>query len=339
MGRLTRFLVDVCRGGNGRLARGAVSVVALVAVVWWAARQPAPRLPHGAGAFALLFAALGVYALAMLSRAERWHRILRLGGVQSRRADAYGLTSVGYMGNNTMPARAGDILKTVLTADRAKAGKRTVLGGLLAERLLDTVVLGVGFSACAAFAIHRIQLPLGWVAAIAIAIVVVAAVATGVLWRRGDLRRRCSAAAGPVLAGLRPMLSRRGAGLLGLSAVVWMFEVGTYCLVAAAAGIDLDPVAGLYVVALANLVATVPAAPGYVGTFDGAVLVGVGAVAAGAHPLAVSFVILLRFVLFVPITVIGLAVLIARFGGASRLRLARSGARRASRRAEAEGAA
>ncbi|HEU4977343.1 MAG TPA: hypothetical protein VFT42_00460, partial [Solirubrobacteraceae bacterium] len=65
----------------------------------------------------------------------------------------------------------------------------------------------------------------------------------------------------------------------------------------------------------ANLVALVPAAPGYVGTFDAAVILGIGIVASATHSDALAYVVLVRFVLFVPITVVGLVALVARYGG------------------------
>ena len=49
------------------------------------------------------------------------------------------------MGNNVLPARAGDAIRVVLMAPRAQTSMRTVLGTLLAERLLDVAVLVVIF--------------------------------------------------------------------------------------------------------------------------------------------------------------------------------------------------
>ena len=60
-------------------------------------------------------------------------------------------------------------------------------------------------------------------------------------------------------------------------------------------------------------------APGSIGTFDAAVAFGAKALGASGSA-ALSYVILLRFVLYVPITVLGLVVLVTRYGGWSRLR-------------------
>src|SRR5262245_50222010 len=114
-----------------------ISTVALVGVVWWASKQELPSLPALDDALGPLAGALGLYVLVTLLRGERWLGILGMGGVDTNRADAYAVTTIGYMGNNALPARAGDLMKAVISAHRASAPRRDVFGALLAERLLD----------------------------------------------------------------------------------------------------------------------------------------------------------------------------------------------------------
>src|SRR5918911_3084492 len=118
-----------------------VSVVALAGVVWWASHQKAPQLPHTPRELLALVAAVACYGLATLVRAERWQGLLTDKGAKPARADTYALTCVGYMGNNVLPARGGDVIRVVLTAPRAATSKRTVVGTLVAERVLDVAVL------------------------------------------------------------------------------------------------------------------------------------------------------------------------------------------------------
>ena len=44
------------------------------------------------------------------------------------------MTTVGYMGNNALPARAGDLMKAVISAHRASVPRRDAFGALVAER-------------------------------------------------------------------------------------------------------------------------------------------------------------------------------------------------------------
>jgi uncharacterized membrane protein YbhN (UPF0104 family) len=130
--------------------------------------------------------------------------------------------------------------------------------------------------------------------------------AGAVFWR---VAPRVREVAGPVLAATRRLLSRKGVLLLALSVVVWVLEALVYDVVGAAVGIDLGITGALYVMALTNLSALVPAAPGYVGTFDAAVLLALRSLRLPA----LGYLLVLRFVLFVPITIAGFAVFVARY--------------------------
>ena len=68
------------------------------------------------------------------------------------------------------------------------------------------------------------------------------------------------------------------------------------------------------VIVLASLAAAIPAAPGYVGTFDAGMLLGLHAagVTGGA---AVGVLLLARFLFFVPATLAGLAILLVGYRG------------------------
>jgi uncharacterized membrane protein YbhN (UPF0104 family) len=299
------------------------SVAALAAVVWWASHQDAPELPSTTGAVAWLVAAAGLYAGATLVRAERWHRILHLTDVDARRADSYALTTVGYMGNNVLPARAGEMLRVVLLSRRTDAGKRALLGTVVAERMLDALALGSIFVVVVYGILRETTLPSDrpfLVAGVGLALLAAAIVALQVL-RRHRAFDRIREFMRPLAGAPRALLSRDGVLLLLVSFAVWALEASVYLVVARAADLDISGMGSLYLVALTNLFAMLPAAPGYVGTFDAAVLFGVKAIG-GTGSVAVSYLLLLRFMLFLPITVVGLIVLVTRYGGWSRLRAA-----------------
>ena len=139
----------------------------------------------------------------------------------------------------------------------------------------------------------------------------IGAAALAVAWRVAPSSRRLLAArewVRPAIWSTRDLLGRRGVALLVVSLVVWLVEASVYLTVGSATGVSLGLVGALYVVALTNLSALIPAAPGYVGTFDAAVLLALGSLRLPS----LGYLLVLRFVLFVPITVVGLAVLLAR---------------------------
>jgi uncharacterized protein (TIRG00374 family) len=297
-----------------------VSAGALGAVVWWALRQDAPSLPSSGRGVVDLVAALGVYAAASVARAERWHRILARAALPVERADAYRLTAVGYMGNNVLPARAGDLLRIVVLGPLAAVSRRRVLGTVVAERLLDAVALAVVFAVAVVFAL-RDPVSSGDVVIVVVigAVVGAGAVCCALVLRWSRRAARVRAFLAPVADASRNLASAHGVALLALSVVIWMLEAAVYLLVGRSVGIDLGAAGALYVVALTNLSALIPAAPGYVGTFDAAVLLALRSLrwSGGA---AVGYLLLLRFVLFVPITVVGLAFFVVRYSTRTRLR-------------------
>ena len=305
------------------LIQALISLVALAAVVWWASHQEAPELPRTFGHVMLLVLAAALYAGATLVRGERWHRILHLTRVDAKRSDSYGLTTVGYMGNNVLPARAGEMLRVVLLDRRTPSGKRILLGTVVAERLLDAIALGTIFVVVVFGILRETALPSQrpfLVAGIGLVVLALAIVALEVLRTHGAFER-IREWLRPLAGAPRALLSRTGVALLAVSFVVWALEASVYLAIARSVELDISGMGALYLVALTNLFAMLPAAPGYVGTFDAAVVFGVKAVG-GTGSAAVSYLILLRFLLFVPITVVGLVVLVTRYGGWSRLRAA-----------------
>jgi uncharacterized membrane protein YbhN (UPF0104 family) len=304
------------------LVPAVVSVVALTAVVWWASRQQLPHLPAASVALPRLTAALALYALATCLRGERWMRLLRDAGARLSRVDSYAVTTVGYMGNNALPARAGDILKSVLSSRRTRTPTADGFGTLVAERVLDALALVAIF----AVLVTTLSLPLGiegWMLAAVGAALALAAAAAAFLGRDTGAGQRVREISTRLLAPTRRLWSPTGAALLGLSIVLWVIEGSVYAVLGAVAGVHLSLLDGLYIMALANLVALVPAAPGYLGTFDAAVLLGIRLLAGGTHAAALAYAVVVRFVLFVPITLVGLVALVVRYGGLRRLSVAR----------------
>ncbi|MGH2898660.1 MAG: lysylphosphatidylglycerol synthase transmembrane domain-containing protein [Solirubrobacteraceae bacterium] len=299
-----------------------ISIAALAAVVTWALHQDAPTLPGDAGGLAELGAAVAFYLAGCGVRAERWFELLRYNGAQPRRRDAYGLLAVGNFGNNVLPARAGDALRVVLIAPRARTDARTAIGTIVAERVLDVVVLVGLFVVLAYGVLGGVDVPsagrLLFAALLVAALIALLAAAAYALHRGGHLRRVLAFLA-PMAEATRNLRSNHGMRLLALTFAVWALEWIAWWLTARALGLDFALLEVGYLMGLASVFALVPSGPGYVGTFDAAVVFGVRALGrTGAQ--ALSYVLLLRFVVTVPITLIGLVVLVAGYGGIGRMR-------------------
>jgi glycosyltransferase 2 family protein len=298
-----------------------VSLLAVAGVVWWASHQDPPQLPSSGSELAALLGAIVLYGLATVVRAERWQRLLEDERAAPARADTYALTCVGYMGNNVLPARAGDAIRTVLMAPRAQASKRTVLGTLVAERLLDVAVLVVIFVVVGYGLLGEVGGDKVEIIALAALGLAVAGVAAYLAVRRNERLMGFIAPMASATLGLRR--AHHGLLLLGMTLVIWGIEAGVWMAAGAAIGFGMDPIEGLYIVALASVFSMIPSGPAYAGTQDAAAILGIKALG-GTGSQAVAYIVMLRFIIVVPITLVGLVLLAARYGGLGRLRMARA---------------
>jgi hypothetical protein len=154
------------------------------------------------------------------------------------------------------------------------------------------------------------------IAAVLVAAAIVAVVAWQIVRRNERLHGYARQLASSTL-GLRR--AHHGLLLLGMTLVIWAIEAGVWMSVGAAVGFGMDPIEGLYLVALASVFSMIPSGPAYAGTQDAAVAIGIKALG-GTGAIAVAYLLMLRFVIVVPITLAGLVLLVARYGGLSRLR-------------------
>lgn len=293
----------------------AASAAALALCVWWALRQRPPHIPTSASAVGWILLGLALYALGTVLRAERWRRILHLNRVNTGRKDAYGLITVCYMGNNVLPARAGEALRVFLLGRRGDTGMRKVAGTVIAERILDALVLAVMLVSVVYAVLPAHALPTNrplLIVGVGVVVVVVGAIGVQLIGRR-RLLQRLRDLARPLADAPRMLLSRAALPLLGITIVLWLVEAAVFEAVGRGLGINLDPFQAIYLVSLANFFAAVPAAPGSLGTFEAAVAFGLTALS--IHGNSVSYILALRLIVYGPITVVGLVVLFARYGG------------------------
>jgi len=310
---MSRFGGPLAR--HARTALGViVSIVALAAVGWWIAQQPAPDLPDSAAGLTWFALAVATALSTMVLRGLRWSRIMALADIDHRRADAFALTFTGQMGNTVLPARGGDVMRIALLGARSSSRRREILGSLVAERALDALVLAALF---AGLSLGLADSPVGpglsvlIVATLAIGFAALA----GYLWlRRAGRFERFAALIRPVARASRLFAHPSGVALVGLTLVIWTIDGMALLMLARSIGVAVGPLDAVLVLVIASLAAAIPAAPGFAGTFDAAMILGLksAGVVGGA---AVGVLLLVRFVFFLPATLVGLILLVARYGG------------------------
>ncbi len=88
----------------------------------------------------LLGGSLPAYMWAVLLRAQRW-RILARGVAEFETASALRATAIGFMINNLLPLRVGELVRVWWLAREIRASASALLGTLILERVIDVVFL------------------------------------------------------------------------------------------------------------------------------------------------------------------------------------------------------
>lgn len=88
--------------------------------------------------FVLLAALVSMVALSI--RAVRWHQVVRREKPFAF-SNTFWATAIGYLANNILPARAGEVIRSVVLGVSSGIRKSLVLATALTERIIDAGVL------------------------------------------------------------------------------------------------------------------------------------------------------------------------------------------------------
>lgn len=278
----------------------------------------------------LLFAAAVVAATFPFAlRAIRWRALLQPVRPNSRFRPRFAATSIGFMGNNLLPARMGEFIRAYVYARMERIAVTASFGSMVVERMFDAVVLFLFLFAAMAAPGFPVgsgpdSLDVGG-AALAIlsglAAVLVALLAMVIWPRRVVLIFEAIAARILPRALRRPVVDALEAFLRGIqslreprlivSALLWslaIWGVGGlgFWLGFRAFGIDAPFHAALFLQSVVALAVSLPSAPGFFGTFEYGVRLGLVDVFGVEMNKAMGFAIGFHLGGFVPITLIGL---------------------------------
>jgi uncharacterized membrane protein YbhN (UPF0104 family) len=191
-------------------------------------------------------------------------------------------TMAGYMGNAFLPARAGEVIRTMVVSGRSSLSKTYVLTTALSERLMDVIALILW----ASLILLGVNPKPDWMGGVARTMAIAAglgAVGIAVLPHTGGLllnllrrlplppalRDRLIGLADQILLGMRAFHhTGRFLGFAALTVIIWVCDgVGTMI---AARALDLAisfPMSMLLLTGL-GLGSALPSTPGYVGIYQ-----------------------------------------------------------------------
>jgi glycosyltransferase 2 family protein len=309
--------MSVVRGAVGI----AVSIVAIALVVASVDLQRTAAVLASAQPAWLAVAAVFL-AIDILVRAIRWRRLLD----PVARVDlvpVLGYLLIGYLANNVLPARLGELVRCHYLGDREGISRATALGTVVVERVVDiAVVVAIAAASILILSVRGIVASAVLVGVAVTALLAVALV-VGVVAHRVPGAERVAAAAArwPRVAGVAGRL-RDGLAVAGkprtlvealaLSVVAWGATLLAFAAAGQAVGVELSIGQASLLASGVALAAAIPSGPASLGTFElAAVRIGLAVGVADAPALAIALVI---HALILAITSIGGIVALARLG-------------------------
>ena len=276
--------------------------------------------------FIWLFPGIIIYFIAVWMRAFRWHLFLRPIKTISVN-EIFPIVTIGYMGNNIYPARAGELLRAIVLKHQHKVPISASLATIVIERIIDGVIM-LGFiilnlseittlPGAVEFAktIHMVIL---WSSAIfigALFIFLLAAIFPDRTQKflflmigkaiPKNWQGKVQSTSQRFIKGLRSLSSPIDVVIIFfVSIVIWLLETGFYWFIMLAFPFRVSFPTLMLMNGVLNLFTAIPSTPGYIGTFDAP---GIAMLTAfGLNPeISASYTLLLHAALWLPITIIG----------------------------------
>ncbi len=303
---------------NRRTIISLMAAATIVAVAVWRApinwADAWSRIRHAT--LGLYVAALAVYYASFLVRTWRWKILLRNAGEDRPAPALLPIMLVSFFVNCVVPAKMGDIYRAYLARLRQRVPAARALGTIIAERLLDLVVLMVLLLAAGAIVFHD-RAPAVLIPYLVGGVAVCAAGVGAILVMRAGRGQRLLRLL-PEAVFHRYESFRTGTVnsfnnlhlLVPLTALVWAMESGRLALVVYALGdgSSLGAAQLLLIALVAALLTTVPFLPGGLGLVEAGmvgVLVSVGGLSREA---ALSIALLDRSISYGSVVVVGAVV-------------------------------
>jgi uncharacterized protein (TIRG00374 family) len=270
------------------------------------------------------------YIITFMTKIWRWRAMFHPDEARARLSILFSALMISYI---PLPFRAGEVARAVVTRARTGIALPRIFSTIVVEKVLDVLtlllMLGVSLPFVALPDELRGAAMLVGVGVAAIALVMLALVLRPEWGRKvsrfaagflpAGLRPRVATATEHVLEGIAPLSRPAIAARLGLwSLATWGVNAVTVYLMLLAFNLNVSPFAAVVIVVVTNLSMAVPAAPGYIGTFEAAVIavltiLGVDKAQAGSFALFYHVAGLLPVALLGVISAIGMGVGMAVF--------------------------
>jgi len=271
-----------------------------------------------------ILAAVILATIPFFLRVLRWQILLH--GDDGRRLPAGPLwhaVAMGFMANNVLPLRAGEVVRIYAAAQLTQTRFTSVLASIGVERLFDAVtvltLLGIGLftahlpeGAAAGFGVERVVAiaGLGAMLGLVIAGLVVAFPEVAERGVRALIpSHRLAEKLVGLIEGIRRGLSvlrspSRIAGALAWSFTLWLVSAAAFYVMFGAFGIQVDFGGALLMQGLIMVGIALPSTPGYVGAFEFPIIALLDLYGID-RSLAAAYALTFHVTTFLPITLLG----------------------------------
>ncbi len=233
------------------------------------------------GNLGLLALAAGILSVSCLVRGLRW-RVLLSAEKTLPPLTVFWATMSGYLGNSYLPARAGEVVRSVLIGEKGGISKTFSLATALTERIVDAVILvsvsAVGLATLPSLPPDMAQTIRGMavIGTLGLAAVFIAPHMGGLIQNIINrlpgpawVREKLCGLSLRFLTGAGALQHwGRMAQFLLYSAAIWSLDTVTGVITARAFGLDLNPVQVFLLLAALGIASAVPSTPGYVGVYQ-----------------------------------------------------------------------
>ena len=316
------------------VARWAGIAISLAALIWVLHTVDLGQVGRALQAASLVWLAPVAVLLpaGFMLRAARWGTLFGRAG-KPRWRNLFLATTIGYLGNNILPARAGEFIRAYVLGQRERMAKSAVLATVIVERVVDLLV--VLFLLAVTLLVYPLPDWLERAGAVA-GVVSVAALAFVVClglwgyrlvgwilrWLRflpGSWLSKLEAVGSGFLAGVSGSGSwQQMVSFLAYTGVIWFLEVLIVWLVAQALSLPISMGGCLCVMLAVGLGTMIPSSPGYVGTYE-FFAAGALAVLGITGGEALAFVFVLHGITFAGSSILGAVCLALTGGGLARM--------------------
>ncbi len=272
-----------------------------------------------------LLAVVPIYFTSVWFRSLRWNYLLRpIKHIPTKAV--FPVVAMGYMGNNIFPARAGELLRSVVLKRRYEIPISASLASIIVERIIDGVVM-LGFIFFNLTELNKLTDSSGFVGSIRTLALWGSLAFIGALLfflvaakfpHRTEAFIRWIAKVFPekwrekilniglrFITGIEALNSWKSlAMVLGTSVVIWLLETSVYYVVMRAFPMQVSFFGLMLMNGILNLSTTLPSAPGYIGTFDAPGIALMSAYGVD-KTLAAGYILVLHAALWLPVTILG----------------------------------